>query len=406
MNQVKYVAKRTIVAAAAASTAVIVFPHVEDSYWFRRSYTRVVKDKEDNNDMYVTHKPKVVILGTGWASIAALNKLDRDKYESITVISPRNSFLFTPLLPCTAVGTLSHTSVAIPIRDITSYKSRSYLERIKYMWRGYLPPTIEYAYAYASEIDPLTKQIKCQHSGQFSNHSSEFTIGYDKLIMSVGCKTNTWNTPGVEEHCHYLKESGDAILMRQQIIENLELASLPNMTDADKNRLLSFYIVGGGPTGVELAAELSDLLHEDIANQQHSFFRGVKADMSNVSVTLVQSAPKLLPGFPHQIQDFCQLHLNKESKVDVMLNTRVTGVSDTTMELYDKHTKITRNVPYGLVVWTAGVQPTDIAHSLLKKINSMTTMNDTSTTSTTSNDVSTTSSEKMASPLLVQARYV
>ncbi|OEU19111.1 FAD/NAD(P)-binding domain-containing protein, partial [Fragilariopsis cylindrus CCMP1102] len=311
-----------------------------------------------------THKPKVVILGTGWASIAALNKLDRDKYESITVISPRNSFLFTPLLPCTAVGTLSHTSVAIPIRDITSYKR-------------YLPPTIEYAYAYASEIDPLTKQIKCNHSGQFSNHSSEFTIGYDKLIMSVGCKTNTWNTPGVEEHCHYLKESGDAILMRQQIIENLELASLPNMTDADKNRLLSFYIVGGGPTGVELAAELSDLLHEDIANQQHSFFRGVKADMSNVSVTLVQSAPKLLPGFPHQIQDFCQSHLNKESKVDVMLNTRVTGVSDTTMELYDKHTKTTRNVPYGLVVWTAGVQPTDIAHSLLKEINSVTTLNDT-----------------------------
>jgi len=389
MNQLKYVAQRTAVAAVTASTAVLVFPHVEDAYWFRTQHSRVVKDKEDNNDMYVCHKPKVVVLGTGWASIAALNNLDRDKYESITVVSPRNCFLFTPLLPCTAVGTLSHNSIAIPIRDITSYKGQSIYQRLYYMWRGYLPPTIEYAYAYASDIDPITKTINCQHSGQFPNHTSDFTLEYDKLILSVGCKTNTWNTPGVEEHCHYLKESGDAILLRQQLIENLELASLPHMSEENKNRLLSFFIVGGGPTGVELAAELSDLLHEDIANPTHSFFRGVKADMSNVSVTLVQSAPKLLPGFPHQIQDFCKQHLGSESQVDVLLNTRVTGVSDTTMELYDKHTKTKKEVPYGMVVWTAGVQPTDLARSLITKINSFNSLNSTNA-----------SGDKKATPLV------
>lgn len=379
MQMFRTIAKRGALAGGTTAAAALAFPYLEDEYWYRKDPERVCSESKlslastfspiaDSSNTGSNHKPKLVILGTGWASIAALQNLDRDLYESITVVSPRNSFLFTPMLPSTAVGTLSHSAVTVPIREITSYKNQSIWKRLGYIWRGYLPPCIHYAFAHADDIDPASKTIHCNHSGRFGE-KAEFKLDYDKLILSVGCKTNTWNTPGVDEYCHYLKESGDAILIRHQLIENLELASLPGTTDEQRKQLLSFYIIGGGPTGVEFAAELSDFLHDDVTNERHSFFRGVQANASNASVTLVQSGDKLLPGFAPAVQNFCQEHLKTIDKVNVLTNTRVTSVTKDTLDLYDKGTKQTKKVPYGLVMWSTGVMPTDLASSFLKKLN-------------------------------------
>ena len=105
-----------------------------------------------------------------------------------------------------------------------------------------------------------------------ANQPANFEIPYDVLVVATGATTNTFNTQGVDRHAHYLKETGDATLLRQAVLENLEKASLPNISEEERKRLLSFWIVGGGPTAVEFAAELQDFLQNDVVNPKHATF--------------------------------------------------------------------------------------------------------------------------------------
>jgi NADH:ubiquinone reductase (non-electrogenic) len=84
----------------------------------------------------------------------------------------------------------------------------------------------------------------------------EFEVKYDKLILAPGSSINTFCTPGVEEHCYTLKTVADARRLRERVLDCFELASLPSLSSAQKQSILHFVIIGGGPTGVELAAEL------------------------------------------------------------------------------------------------------------------------------------------------------
>lgn len=362
-------AKRAVIASGSVGAGLLAFPHVEDWYWHKKDPERVCHIQDGDNHEHTQgakddgkKRPKLVILGTGWGSAATINSIDRDQYD-ITVISPRNSFLFTPLLPCTAVGTLSPTSVAVPIRQLTTYKACSYWQRLRYMWRGYLPPRIQYLYAYANDIDPATKTLKCHFTGW--GKDKDFSVNYDQLVLAVGSKTNTWGLPGVDEYCHYLKEPGDAMLLRQQLINNLETAALPGTSDEERRQLLTFYIIGGGPTGVEFSAELYDFLADDVANSKHATYKHVAG---HAQITLVQSNDKLLPGYPSDIQDFSYNHLTKNMKVNVATNTRVTGVTADTLTLMDKKTKQSKSVPYGIVLWSTGTAPMNISKTLMKKL--------------------------------------
>ena len=156
------------------------------------------------------------------------------------------------------------------------------------MWRGYLPDRIQYIYAAATEIDPKNRNVQCEtkgHGGDSSSASS-FNLEYDVLVLGTGATTNTFNTKGVDEYCHFMKETGDATLLRQAVLANLERASLPGVTPEQQRQLLSFYVVGGGPTAVEVAAELQDFLHYDVVNPEHAQYNKVTG---KTSVTLVQS---------------------------------------------------------------------------------------------------------------------
>lgn len=86
----------------------------------------------------------------------------------------------------------------------------------------------------------------------------QFELNYDVLVVSIGSENNTFNTPGVEEHAHFLKELIDARRIRSAISDAFESAMLPIQSDEDRKRLLHFVVVGGGPTGVEFAAEVSE----------------------------------------------------------------------------------------------------------------------------------------------------
>jgi len=304
--------KRISAVGGTAVVAVALFPHFEDAYWRRRDPHRVLGDVDsfttsnslvtatttnnnnnNNNDDDNNHKKEkknLVILGTGWASVSVLKHIDRDRYN-VTVVSPRNYFLFTPLLPSVCAGTVTPGAVTVPVRDITSYKALSIWDRVRFMRRGYLPDRVAYLYAAVSDVDPYARTITCRHGMtddgiDAAEKSSSFDLSYDVLVIGTGATTNTFNTEGVKEHCHYLKETGDATLLRQNVIRNLEKASLPTTTDDEKRRLLSFWVVGGGPTAVEIAAELQDFLHFDIVNPVHATFNQCAG---YTSVNLVQS---------------------------------------------------------------------------------------------------------------------
>ena len=222
-----------------------------------------------------TKKPRVVILGSGWAGNTLARRLDKTKYD-VRLISPANHFLFTSLLPSTAVGTLEFRAIQEPVRTI--------------------PGLGEYYQAKALGLGVNEKGTTCvvQCADLFKGHP--FSVRYDYLVVAAGNKTNTFNTPGIAERegkeVFFLKHLYHARQIRNRVLECFERASNPNITDFERDRLLSFVIVGGGPTSCEFTTELYDFLKQDVVQWYPDL-------MSHVRVTLVEAGPGLLGSF-HQ----------------------------------------------------------------------------------------------------------
>jgi hypothetical protein len=189
-------------------------------------------------------KERIVILGTGWGGASFLKAIDADRYD-VTVISPRNHFVFTPMLAGASVGTVEYRSICEPIREMN--RRAQYLE------------------AKAVQIDPDAQTIACESVVCEGNNCrlQEFTVSYDRLIMTVGAQTNTFGIPGVLERCNFLKTVEDARRIKSAIVNCFERASLPGLTEEQRIRDLTFAVIGAGPTGIEYAAELRDFVEQD-----------------------------------------------------------------------------------------------------------------------------------------------
>lgn len=124
--------------------------------------------------------------------------------------------------------------------------------------------------ASAEDVDLSEKLVEIS-SMNATGVKEHFYLPYDKLVIGVGAISNPHGVIGLE-HCHFLKSIGDAHQIRNQGIRNLEMACLPTTSDQERRRLLSFVISGGGPTGVEFAAELYDMLNEDMCRHYPVFF--------------------------------------------------------------------------------------------------------------------------------------
>ncbi len=185
-------------------------------------------------------RKKLVILGTGWASYSVLKSVNKNLYDVI-VVSPRNHFLFTPLLASTTVGTLEFRSIIEPIRNV-----------------GFRQ-TDHFHLSEAVGIDVEKKELYCR---SVLKPELTYNIDYDKLVVGVGAVSNTFGIPGVSEHAFFLKEVQDARAIRNRILNNFELALHPSISQEERRRLLHIIIVGGGPTGVEFGAELYDFVRE------------------------------------------------------------------------------------------------------------------------------------------------
>ncbi|KAI3745476.1 hypothetical protein L1987_58590 [Smallanthus sonchifolius] len=287
-----------------------------------------------------SEKKRVVVLGTGWAGTSFLKNLKNPSYD-IQVISPRNYFAFTPLLPSVTVGTVEARSVVEPIRNIVKKKNLN----------------VNYWEAECYRIDAKNKKVYCRSSQE---DKEEFVVDYDYLVVAMGARVNTFNTPGVEENCHYLKEVEDAQKIRRTVIDCFEKASLPTLSDDERKKILQFVVVGGGPTGVEFAAELHDFVSEDLVK----LYPSVK-DL--VKITLLEATDHILNMFDKRITTFAEEKFHRDG-IDLRTGSMVVKVSDKEISTKVIKTGEISTIPYGMAVWSTGIATRPVVMDFMKQI--------------------------------------
>ena len=196
------------------------------------------------------------------------------------------------------------------------------------------------------------------------------TLDYDHLICAVGTTVRSSMVPGAKEHCFNLKTSIDSKKLRTGIGEALEYASRPDVQGSDpamvaeRRRRVKFVVIGGGPTGVELAAELNDFL-QDICRPIKGAFSRLADD---VSVMLVHGGNSLVPQFDAELRPYAMEALQKRG-IEVRLNTYTTEVTDYSIKLKAKgENAVEEEIPNGLTVWAAGNEPVPFVKELLSQL--------------------------------------
>jgi NADH:ubiquinone reductase (H+-translocating) len=303
----------------------------------------VLVDDEDSDEMREQkHKPKLVILGTGWGTVAMLKELNPGDYH-VTVVSPTNYFLFTPMLPSATVGTLEFRSLVEPIRRIVN-KLRGHFLR-----------------AEAIDVEFSQKLVEIAETDAQGN-KKHFYLPYDKLIVGVGSTTNAHGVKGLE-NCNFLKTIEDAREIKNRVLKNLELACLPTTSDEERRRLLSFVISGGGPTGVEFAAELYDMLNEDLLR---SFPRILR---NEVSVHVIQSRGHILNTYDEALSIYAEKRFEHD-QVEVLTNARVKEVQPDKIifSQLENGKPVTKELPMGFCLWSTGVAQTEFSKTIAKKL--------------------------------------
>ncbi|CAI0407229.1 unnamed protein product [Linum tenue] len=289
-------------------------------------------------------KKRVVVLGTGWAGTSFLKQLDNPSYD-VQVISPRNYFAFTPLLPSVTVGTVEPRSIVEPIRNIVKKKNVD----------------VHYWEAECFKIDSQSKKVHCRSNKNIDGKGKEeFVVDYDYLVIAMGARPNTFNTPGVVEHCNFLKEVEDAQKIRRSVIDAFEKASLPSLSDEERQKMLHFVVVGGGPTGVEFAAELHDFVKEDLVKLYPAAGKYVK-------ITLLEAADHILTMFDKRITEFAEDKFKRDG-IDVKLGSMVIKVSDKEISTKGRVNGQLSTMPYGMVVWSTGIGTDPVVKDFMKQV--------------------------------------
>ncbi len=303
-------------------------------------------DSVEKSDL--KYKPKLVVLGCGWGAVSLLKNISPEDYN-VTVISPTNYFLFTPMLPCATVGTVEIRSLVESIRRICQ-KINAY-----------------YVQGSADKVELSDKLIKVTTVDKNENERKSFYVPYDKLIVSVGSTTNTHGVEGLQ-YSNFLKTVEDAKAIRTKIIQNLEKAALPTTSDTERKQLLSFVICGGGPTGVEFAAEVYDLLNENLINNYPNILR------NEISLHIIQSRSHILNTYEQQISEYAQERFKKDS-IDILTNSRVQKITPESVVFSQKTEDgktVVKEIPFGLCLWSTGVSQNPLVKSICGSLEAQT----------------------------------
>ncbi|KAI0664162.1 FAD/NAD-P-binding domain-containing protein [Cubamyces menziesii] len=303
-------------------------------------------------------KQRLVILGSGWGGYEILRAIDKKRWNVI-MVSPTNYFNFTPLLASCSVGTLEFRAAVEPVRrytpDVIAYTAWCDSIDFKHKKLVCMPATSPVTFE-GSQTQSNGGSDVNESASLVTGNTEKFQLTYDKLVIAVGAYNQTFNVPGVKEHAHFLKDIRDARRIRTRILECFEQANQPTITDADRRKLLNFCIVGGGPTGVEFAAELHDFLHSDIARHYPALARMAKINLYDV-------APHILGGFDTGLQEYATAKFKREG-IRLLTQHHVERVEEGRMFVTEEG-----EVNFGLLVWSTGLSPNPLIESIteLKK---------------------------------------
>ncbi|EEB06498.1 NADH dehydrogenase [Schizosaccharomyces japonicus yFS275] len=291
-------------------------------------------------------KKTLVVLGSGWGAISLLRTLDTSQYNVI-VVSPRNYFLFTSLLPSTATGAVQTRSIITPTRYLLRHKSNK----------------VRFIRSECTDIDPSSKVLKIRSAVTTDDKQIEEELKYDYLVFSIGADVQTFGIPGVLENGCQLKEVWDAQKIRAHVLRCLEQASLPGLSPEERKRYLHTVVVGGGPTGMEFSAEMGDFIRHDLKK----WYPDLADDFQ---VTLLEALPSVLPMFTEKGRMYAVKHFADSG---INIQTRTALKEATKEELHvevtdDQGNKTKKTIPYGLLVWAGGNKPRQLTQSLISSL--------------------------------------
>jgi NADH dehydrogenase len=273
---------------------------------------------------------RVLILGGGFGGLAVARELERilprNAAVDVTLVNRDNFFLFTPMLHEIAASDLDITDIVNPLRKM--------LRRTR-LFTGVV-----------EQIDPERRVVHVSHAGGAHGHD----LPYDYLVIALGATTNFHGIAGLGNRAFTMKSLGDAIELRNRLIEQLEEADF-ECAAGMRRPLCSFVVAGGGFAGVETVAAMHDFLRGAAR-----YYRNLGPD--DVHVTLVHSGAVVLPELGDALGRYTQMQLAKRG-IDVVLEARVAAVDDISVTL-----STGRTVPASTIVWTAGTAPNPVLETL------------------------------------------
>ena len=262
---------------------------------------------------------KVLIVGGGFGGMAVLDELvealEGDPEVGVALVDKVNFTTFYPMVPSAISGNVEVRHVARSIR-----------RRIK-------PLGAELFQAEVTEVDFDAREVKTPHE----------TFSYDYLVLAAGSRTAHFGIPGAWEHSVDLKGLRDALRVRNRVIDSFEEAE--RLGDEIPEGLLTFVFVGGGPTGVEAAADTNDLIFDVLEGDYPN------VNFDRVRLVLVNSGERILKGIDPALAHAAQRRLASQ-RVEIINDIKVTEVRSGGVSLSDG-----RDIPARTVVWAAGVNP-------------------------------------------------
>ena len=268
-------------------------------------------------------KPRVVIIGAGFAGLEAARNL-KDAPVSVVLVDRNNYHLFQPLLYQVATAGLSPEDVAHPVRAILRTQ-----------------PNLEFRQTEVVNINLSGRTLETRNGN----------LDYDYLIAAPGGETNFFGLASVAANGYGLKSIEEAITIRNHILRQFETAAME--TDADKRRaMLTFVVVGGGPTGVELAGALSELIYTVLAKDYPQL------NFKETRILLLEATHNLLPVLPENLREVAAETL-WQKKVEVRFGTSVTDFDGQIVQL-----KGGELIPARTLIWGAGVRASSLVDKL------------------------------------------
>ena len=268
--------------------------------------------------------PHVVIIGAGFGGLEAAKRLAKAPVQ-ITLIDKRNYHLFQPLLYQVAIAGLSPVQIAHPVRAIFRRQKN-----------------LDFLMDEVTEIDFKTRQVVTVHK----------TLEYDYLILAAGSRTNFFGMQSIEKNGHEMKDIPSAVATRNHLLKIFEKASRESDEDA-RRAMLNFVVVGGGPTGVESAGALAELIHLVLTKD----YPGM--NLKDAQVILVEASDHLMPNvYPRNLQA-ATLKILRHKRVSVRLKMKVTGFDGERVTFENSAA-----IPTQTVIWTAGVRAAKLTEKL------------------------------------------